>query len=247
MEYSDIIENTINRNGDILAINQHNQYNYNTYVKDKEKAETKYNRLMVILISVVIGFSILSFVYVYKRLSHRFTSPLNIPNQCKSTFIDDKGTEPYPITVQDNSRGESTDDVIEKHKASLTEIACDSNAERDISDIIIQSDAYKEILSRIHNNEEIGEDDMLWDNIEKVVVTSSQNFSMYYQNLFLSQLNKNEIHTIFLIKCGISPSKMAKLFNQTKNCISSRRDTIGKKVLNGKFSTKDVDRVIRYL
>lgn len=52
---------------------------------------------------------------------------------------------------------------------------------------------------------------------------------------------------MLLVKCGITPTQQAILLARSKNAISSRRASIGLKILNGKFETKDIDRVIRAL
>lgn len=112
---------------------------------------------------------------------------------------------------------------------------------------IIQSAAYAQLQESIARGDLIKDCSPLWENLEREVLTASPDFKVHLQLLTGGKLTQQEFHTALLIKCGVTPTQMAKLLGRTKGSISSRREQLCLKVFDRKLGAKVIDGIIRYL
>lgn len=135
----------------------------------------------------------------------------------------------------------------EQLKKELMDLAQISENVKHIPESILQSEAYNSLQTYIKNKREIKENDPLWVELEKVVLEASPNFKKNLRMLLLGKLSYFDLSTAILIKCGVSPSQIAILFNRHKATIVSRRDSISTRIFGKKIGTKVIDAVIRLL
>lgn len=91
-----------------------------------------------------------------------------------------------------------------------------------VSDAILKSDTYMRLREYIRENKSLHETDGIWQELEQLI---EQIFPGFKSNLWKFSDGKAtavEVQVALLIKCGISPSEMAKLLNRAKNTISTR-------------------------
>ncbi len=60
-------------------------------------------------------------------------------------------------------------------------------------------------------------------------------------------MKASEFHLALLIKCGITPTKIATLVGRTKATIAYRRETLGFKFFDQKLGLSAIDDIIRLL
>ncbi len=116
---------------------------------------------------------------------------------------------------------------------------------RPISSIILNSDAYQELALLIKNHHPI--DASLLKRIEAIVDKASPGFKQRLVEMTNGTLSDSEFEVALLVKFGIAPSHICRLLNKAKSTISSRRNTLGEKILGEKASTKDTDQIIKAL
>lgn len=109
---------------------------------------------------------------------------------------------------------------------------------------IYNTSAYAKLKRYIETEKEIKEDDVLWSELENVVLESSPNFKRNLKLLLEGKLSFYDLHTALLIKCGMTPEQMSILFNRTKGAISSRRGDMCRRMLDEKLGNKVVDGII---
>lgn len=254
-EYSSTLEDLLNFNSKQLAVLQQASYNYNKHLENKEKAERRSHRLSIVIVLLIIIILILVVIYLYKQNRYRSTI-IKLQNMSRNLdLIKDNLTAKSQDVECANSNVNMADatvipneeDLIEELKAKLMDIAAHPELDNPVPEEIIESDAYKKILDHLKSGRQIDDSDSVWDEIEAIVVKSSPKFRVNITRLFGVKLYDWEQHTILLIKCGFAPSQLAILQGRAKSTITSRRNSIGAKILNGSFGLKDVDRVIRAL
>lgn len=253
-DYGSSLENLLNSNSNQLALIQQASYNYNKHIENNERLERRNHRLKIMIAALVATLLLICVAYLYKQNRYK-TRIIELQNAVRNIDLvrEDliskaKGTADSNMDAEKMAESiPNEDDLIEDLKAKLRDIANNPEIDRKTPQEIILSDTYKKIQEHINNNRQIGESDCLWDEIEDLVLKSSPKFKLHLIRLFGDKLNSKDVHTMLLVKCGITPTQQAVLLGRSKNAISSRRASIGLKILNGKFETKDIDRVIRAL
>lgn len=117
-----------------------------------------------------------------------------------------------------------------------------------VPDIILQSDVYKIIKEKIARKEVIKDDDNLWYDIEETILKCSPKLMENLNLLAMGHLSRLELHTIFLIKCGLKPSsEMPFLLGRSQGTVVSRRQAICIKLFGETMNVKILDAIIRQL
>ncbi len=111
----------------------------------------------------------------------------------------------------------------------------------------MQTEAYNKLMAMIAAGTELKNDSDIWTELYSGLNTHYPDFLNKLHLLSTVPLNTNDIQTAILIKYGVSPSKIAKLFIRTKGAVSSRRENLGKKLFDEKLNLKAIDRIIRII
>lgn len=142
----------------------------------------------------------------------------------------------------------SEEELRIEYRTALLSIAQNSKGSKYIPGEIIESDIYRRIKKYISGTNGVSDDHPLLEELEKEMVTRfSTNFTSNLRFLTNVTINKNELNTALLVKCGFTPSEIAKLLNKTISTIGSRRESIGYKIFGEKISVKTIDGIIRLL
>ncbi len=264
-EYRTILESFYDENNMQLSINQQSLYNYQLHENQKAKAE----RLSNILKNWIVGFIFLAILLVlislyFKNKSKNniielqqalanieklklelVTSQLKQSSDIGQTIINQ--TEEIAPVITHNSPKSTEQELRECLKKELLTLYESASAQSSISPIILQSIAYQKIQEYIQEGKTIKESDVLWSEIEQIVLSSSPKFKINLNLLTLGNLTTIDLHTALLIKCGIKPSKMTTLLGRSNGAIVSRRETLCMKILDEKKGAKVIDAIIRSL
>lgn len=272
-DYRTLLVDYYDENQNQLAINQQSLYNYQLHERDKADAERKVSLLRNSIIFGVMAFMlitvILALISLYLKnkskkniielqhaLSHieRLRYELNIADLRRTlppdSTDDDGTTDEKTEDTGRNRRGVTgkTEDELRDHlRSGLMALYERSDERASVSQVILNSDAYKSLQEYIQEGQAIGPDDPLWSEIETAVLASSPKFRTNLNLLTAGNLTTIDLHTALLIKCGIRPSKMGILLGRSNGAIVSRRETLSMKILGGNKGTKVIDAIIRLL
>lgn len=235
-----------------LATMQQSLYNYQLHERERIKAERAKDNLRNWIVGGCFILLIMSVVILYLRVRHKNTLlqlhiALNnvtvlkqrIESASINTGISDK--------TADFAAEENVPVLRKRLREELLAIYQENGANDSISDVILQSAAYKELQDLIVQEKALNDSSPLWDELESLVENASPNFKTYIRLLTGGKLTSQEFHTALLIKCGVTPSQMVILFSRSKGTISSRRESLCFKVFDEKMGTKVIDGIIRLL
>lgn len=116
-----------------------------------------------------------------------------------------------------------------------------------LSDSFVNSEVWKVLQEHISLGKPIPEKSDLWPKIEKKIEESSPNFKRDLFVLTDGKLTPEEYSIAILIKCGITTTKMGILLSKAKNTISTRKDTLSRKIFGEKRSLKEIEALIHLL
>ena len=129
----------------------------------------------------------------------------------------------------------------------IQDLLQDCNKTEDISPLILESEAYRNLLQYISDRKIISDSNPLWDDLENIVLKSSPDFKNRLNILTGGNLKRSDLLISILIKCGISSTNMAILIGRTKATITYRRKCIGKRILDQNADLEIIDKIIRLL
>ncbi len=138
-------------------------------------------------------------------------------------------------------------DLRERLRSELASIVKSEDGKEQTPAVLLISPVYAKIKGMIDHKLLLQEDDNLWDEIEKTVLSFKPHFRMVLDSLSSGKINTDEYRTALLIKFGIKPTQIAALLGRTKSTIGSRRNAISIKMFGEKVGLKEIDALIRYL
>ena len=253
------LEKSLNVNENEASLMQTSLYNYKVHDRKRMEAELKQRQLFYWIIGITLSAMFIIIVLITikyrqqrtineireqldnirilrERLSADTSHTLNSPDSNEKTFNQEEN-EATEASLRERLRKECMELYHDKVK----------NADIGAANAIIVSPVYKKILERIERNSMISDTDPLWIDLEKMILEASPRFIDNLRLLMGGKVTKTELHTAFLIKCGIRLSHMALLFSRTDSSIASRRDTISRKAFGCKLEPKVIDGIIRLL
>lgn len=249
--YSNVLNENMNDNQVEAAIDQNSRYNYEIHVREKLEAEAKNIRLqlgisMIVLLLFVSGFIILLLKNRNKSTLLRLHASLeNI--RILEELINVQGEEEKNATARLSDGMENAEDLREALKAKLNVINESSNDVCELPVSLVQSEAYRNLQTRISSQLIFKDNDPLWGELEEAIIESYPNFKNNFSKLLGGRYRRSDLQTAILIKCGVAPSDMANLLGRAKNTISTRRESICKRAFGESLGTKFIDGVIRLL
>lgn len=272
-EYQEILESDYNQHESQLALLEHSSYNYGIQRRDKEKAVESYQTLRTWGLIGVIMLLVMVIVVLYlknrnksalielhrslaeiKSLRHMIAQSKERGGKDNSENDDEDKVVMSCCDDADNDmkqlniiRGNSVNDMRSYLQNQMLKLYEEGSKNMEVSELILQSDAYLRVQEKIEQGNSIPEDDVLWRDLESVVFEVSPAFKKNLRILTRGNLTVLDYHTSLLIKCGISPSNMSVLLGRSRPTIVSRRDTLCFKIFDKKLGTKVIDGIIRLL
>lgn len=261
-EYRTVLVDYYDENNMKLALNQQNLYNYQLHETRKAEAEKTAGHLKRWVAGSAFLVILLALVSLYLKNKSKnniieLQRALSVIEKLKyelATRRPDTGhpagtsSEPPETRTTSSPMTKVTEQGLrESLKEELISLYESSNAQPEVSPVILQSEAYRQIQEHIQEGKAIKDSDDLWSEIEQVVLCSSPKFKTNLHLLTSGLLTMIDLHTALLIKCGIKPSKMTTLLGRSHGAIVSRRETLCMKILDEKKGTKTIDAIIRLL
>ena len=257
--YSDIMENFVNKNGDHRALMQDAFYNYSLHEKeraesDRQKLEMQKKITVVLCIAVLLLVLVFYFAIRSKNNKIKLHEAINELRTLKAQLM--------PPSSNSESKNEENEKLNDEnaHHYSLSTHDLQNELRREwleiyntmtdppvISNEILASDAYKELVSRIGNEKNVPSNSPLWKEIEQAILNISPDFDQRLKILMGRKPKTDEYHLVLLIKCGISSTQSAKLFSVVKSAVNYRRKILAKSLFGSEDEVKALDYIIRSL
>ncbi|MDE6553235.1 MAG: hypothetical protein K2K98_09810 [Muribaculaceae bacterium] len=255
-EYRDILERYYDENESQLTINQQAFYNYQSHEKEKLKAISQRNEMLlwlfgIILVAVVLAFVLLWINFMRRKQRLLLYEALDDVERLKKELFErnnivetSKEETPAPVSTATN---DSTEDLRIRLRNELLSIYNSGKKYSGIPAVILQSDAYLSLQAFISEDKVIPAQSSLWKKLESAVTESSPNFKSNLHLLTGGSLSVQDYRLALLIKCGVTPTQLISLLGRTKGTISYRRETLCYRVFEEKLGSKVIDGIIRLL
>lgn len=258
MDYHSVVERSFNEHQAQLAITQQSNYNYGLHQREREKTEKKADALfnwIIVTVFALFAMSWIILLFRYRtkqriiRLRVALENAEKLIKSIEASKLDDTTEAKAELnSLHDpSSIDETEEDLREKLKKKLFELYKAKGDSRIVPTEILQSDSYKKLSGYLSEGKEIRENEPLWTELEESVLQCSPKFTDNLRLLVGGRLSSFDIQTAVLIKCGVTPSQMTILFNRSKGAISSRRESLCKRIFGEKKGTKVIDAIIRLL
>lgn len=233
-KYKQCIEHYLNTHEAQFVSIQQSNYNYTRHVRAKEDAESHRDKMLIILFATLVITALLIVVVLYLRLRN---SILIAELNKTMALINNAKNDDLHIRTEE----------MEKYLDEMAQKFEKYDYKFKVSDAILKSDTYMRLREYIRENKSLHETDGIWQELEQLI---EQIFPGFKSNLWKFSDGKAtavEVQVALLIKCGISPSEMAKLLNRAKNTISTRRKSLFVKIFGKDRDPKILDNFILYL
>ncbi|MDE7350071.1 MAG: hypothetical protein K2N25_03310 [Muribaculaceae bacterium] len=234
-EYRDILERYYDKTQSQLTINQQAFYNYQSHEKEKLKAISQRNEILLWLFGIILVAIILAFVLLwmtFKRRKQRLLlyEALDHVEQLKKELFERNNIvktskEEPPVSVM-TSTEDSTEDLRIRLRNELLSIYNSGKKYSGVSTGILQSEAYLSLQAFISEDKVIPAQSPLWKKLESAVTESSPNFKSNLHLLTGGNLSVQDYRLALLIKCGVTPTQLISMLGRTKGTISYRRETL---------------------
>lgn len=259
-DYATLLDKDFDSNNKTLTLMQRSSYNYNLHEIKREKAEKSNRRLwlgisVVVIVMLCLAILVLWLKYRNKRAMVKLQEAiikiselevsLDMHGKTGLRLSHDIGD--VPDMSPDSPDMETVDGLKHNLKERLLSLYSHNADEETISPSILKSDAYAKLHRIILSGDTIKDNDPIWHELEELILSISPQFKSNLQILLNGKLTTNDYHTAMLVKCGVAPTQMALLFGRSKGTITSRRETMCKKIMGENLGTKVIDSLIRLL
>lgn len=259
-DYATLLDKDFDSNNKTLTLMQRSSYNYNLHEIKRGKAEKSNRRLwlgisVVVIVMLCLAILVLWLKYRNKRAMVKLQeaiikiseleASLDIHGKTGLRLSHDIGD--VPDMSPDSPDMETVDGLKHNLKERLLSLYSHNADEETISLSILKSDAYAKLHRIILSGDTIKDNDPIWHELEELILSISPQFKSNLQILLNGKLTTNDYHTAMLVKCGVAPTQMASLFGRSKGTITSRRETMCKKITGENLGTKVIDSLIRLL
>lgn len=263
-EYRTLMEKRIDENINDMTLLQQSYYNYKLHDEARTRAENetaKRNRVIGLLIVLILGVVIATLSLMVNRRNkiialQEAREKIRYLNELLS---DSRSAQNDPTGEPDNQAtgkgdkmipgtGKSADELmrtLRKETEQLLEAKRAKNV--DLPETVIMSHCYGMLNEYLREHKLLKVTDELWNEIYSVLKESYPEFLSNLRLLTNGKLTSTELETAILIKLGFTTTQIGELVGRNRNTISTRKKTIGQKLIDENLTSKDVETIIRLL
>jgi hypothetical protein len=246
LDYRISIASLLEQNGNQQALLQNSIYNYSIHERERQKAENTQLKLQRSIICILAIVSILIIGLFYLKYRNK-VQLLQLHEALRNISalreeLDRKDNVENLAIVNDNQ-----EELRNQLRLELLSLQQSGNDSAEILHDIINHPTYHKLQQYIETNKIITDRDTIWGDIEKMVCTYSQNFKSRLMLLTNGKLTSDDYRIALLIKCGVTPTQLTKLFGRTKGTVSYKRSMLCMRIFDQKLGAKIIDDIIRLL
>ena len=250
-EYNMILEDYVDDVQDVLI--QNSKYNYELHEREFKEAKDSQKDLMALVL--IMGFVLLMCATLMGILGLRenrhvaeIRKSQKYIDELKSRFeqlnaTDKEVDQKVQINTEPVERSESS---LEKMRRELI-LMTDNNELVDSMSDFKSTEIYLTLCQKIESDRVVIENKELMNKVKNTIQLKSPEFKNNLIVLSQGKLTEIDRKTCMLIKLGFKPAQLAILLGITKGSVSSRRESIGIKILGEKTPVALVDKIIKLL
>ena len=224
-------------------IMQNARYNYTVQQRERHKAERKADRLAIIVLAMTLAATVVTFSLYARWQKHRIEL-----TEARETIAGLENRIYIMEKCEEDKVGKSRFDKI-KSNNELRELLqkrllklYDGNVDKPVavSESLYGSEVYNRLMDRINGGRHIPESDPVWEELGKTVLEERPDFRHDLEVLSGGRLGVNDWHVALLIRCGVTPTQMTRVFSRSKSTVSHYRRKLLSLVLSP-VKNKDSD------
>lgn len=243
VKYRDILEDYRRHHQLQQLYVQNARYNYTVQQRERHKAERKADRLAIIVLAMTLAATVVTFSLYARWQKHRIEL-----TEARETIAGLENRIYIMEKCEEDKLGKSRFDKI-KSNNELRELLqkrllklYDGNVDKPVavSESLYGSEVYNRLMDRINGGRHIPESDPVWEELGKTVLEERPDFRHDLEVLSGGRLGVNDWHVALLIRCGVTPTQMTRVFSRSKSTVSHYRRKLLSLVLSP-VKNKDSD------
>ncbi|MDE6795421.1 MAG: tetratricopeptide repeat protein [Muribaculaceae bacterium] len=225
-----------------LSLIQEAVYNYELHERAKEKTQIENTKLksklaLAIIIIALLVISILLTLLLRTRRNVKLWRGIDKVRQLK------KRVEPEIAHKEEPLEPELTSSQLrERLRKELEELAATKPSIPALQ--IIKSDTFHKIENLLKEKKPIPEGSDIWEQMEAEIIKTSPNFKENLIVLTDGKLKQTDYTLALLMRFGFSSTQMSVLLSRAVNTISTRKDSLCKKIFDEKRHSKELEAII---
>lgn len=205
---------------------QNARYNYMVQQRERHKAERKADRLAIIVLAMALAATVVTFCLYARWQKHRMElmQARDSISNLEKRIRDMENCEEERLERSRFDKIKSNNERRALLKTRLLSIY-KKNVDRSVavSESLYGSEAYNRLMDRINEGKHIPESDLIWEELGKTVLEERPDFRHDQEVLSGGKLGVNDWHVALLIRCGVTPTQMTKVFSRSRSTVSHYR------------------------
>lgn len=244
-EYEEILEQYFDDNEREKTLIQQSIYNYDFHKRDKEKVayeniKLKSKLTLATTIIFLLAAIILLILLFKTRRKLKLWRGIDIVRKLKQR------AEPETTHKEEPLESELTSSQLRERLRKELEELIAGNPPSPIFKLI-KSEVFHKIESLLKEKKPITDDSCIWEEMESEIMKTSPNFKENLIVLTDGKLKQTDYTLALLMKFGFSSTQMSILLSRAVNTISTRKDSLCKKIFDEKRHSKELEAIILYL
>ena len=206
-------------------IMQNARYNYMVQQRERHKAERKADRLAIIVLAMALAATVVTFCLYARWQKHRLEltearvsmakleKRIREMEKCEEDKLEKSRFD--RIKSNDERRGLLRERLLALYGKVKKPVA--------VSESLYGSEVYARLMDRIGSGKTIAENDPIWEMLAKAVIEERPDFRHDLEVLSGGKLGVNDWHVALLIRCGVTPTQMTKVFSRSRSTVSHYR------------------------
>ena len=226
VKYRDILEDYRRHHQLQQLYVQNARYNYMVQQRERHNAERKADRLAIIVLAMALAATVVTFCLYARWQKHRLElteARMSISN-LEKRIRDMENCEEERLERSRFDKIKSNNERRALLKTRLLSIY-KKNVDRPVavSESLYGSEVYNRLMGRINEGKHIPESDLIWEELGKTVLEERPDFRHDLEVLSGGKLGVNDWHVALLIRCGVTPTQMTKVFSRSRSTVSHYR------------------------
>lgn len=260
-DYKKLLDNYYNDNENHAFMVQHSLFNYNLHDREKREAEDKliefrnkaYRIGMMLIMLLIVAIAVI----LWNRYRRQKAKAEHLEALNRIKFMEDKlaflkANEDLIPSHEDkvhipNPTHQIEMSLEERIKKILMQLEEREPQLQNLNPLLLESDAYKELIIHIKKKDVLHEEHEFWDKLEESVTEAYPDFIKTYHYLMMGNGKSMDLHIVLLLKCRVALKYIPDLIGRSKATVSLRRKNLSSLMFNQDLSLDKFDLLIALL